>query len=329
MTRNPCRRRPRIRESLPGQVAWSVFSSEERKYGGNAGYGDELGVQYVYDNKVAYSKRVAVGDLIVIRDREEIHGVGRIHRIDEQENVEKPRRSCPKCGSTRFERRKRQRPQYLCRVEDCRHEFDEPFEEPTLVTQYTARYGRSWQPLDGALTVDDLKPSLLDNADQNAIRPLSAAMLEEQLRSLSVPLPPTPGPDNAYIDRPIRGGHRDTAGKSRIGQEKFRRELLNKYGAVCAITGPCAVKALEAAHLSPFATSESHDTTKGVLLRADVHRLFDARLITVDPDTWQVVVAESLTTIDTYARLEGTSFIIGPDQAVVRQHFELSTAAWK
>lgn len=319
----------RIRESLQDRIAWSVFSSEERKYGGNAGYGDELGVQYVYDNNVGYSRRLAVGDLIVVRDHSEVHGVGRIHRIDLQENVEKLRLACPECRSTRFERRKKQRPQYLCRVADCRHEFDEPAQETTFVTQYTARYGRSWQPLDGAISLDDHKQGFLDDAKQNAIRPLSATLLEEQLQALSVPPPPEPDPEDAYADRPIRGGHRATTSKGRIGQDAFRSELLKKYGAVCAVTGPCALKALDAAHLDPFAKSESHDTTKGVLLRADIHRLFDAGLITVDPDTWQVVIAESLTTIETYARLEGASFIVGPDQATVHQHFELTTAAWR
>ena len=74
----------------------------------------------------------------------------------------------------------------------------------------------------------------------------------------------------------------------RQGQTKFRQTLLNAYGYKCAITGFDAGEALEAAHIIPYAKTENNDPTNGLLLRADLHTLFDLNLLAIHPDTLQV-----------------------------------------
>jgi putative restriction endonuclease len=70
----------------------------------------------------------------------------------------------------------------------------------------------------------------------------------------------------------------------RIGQGTFRVAVTMAYQRQCAVTREKALPALEAAHIRPFADTEQHYVKHGLLLRSDVHRLFDAGYITVTPE---------------------------------------------
>lgn len=308
--------------------AWAMFSSNTRKYGGNTGYDDVLGVQYVYDNTVPNHRKVTVGDLVVIRDAAEVHGVGRIHDIKSKGGVTKPRRVCPGCGFGRFDERKVQRPRYRCRTARCHMEFDEPVERSVEVTQYVALYSGYWRPLDGAIDLTDLKTAFLDDADQNAIRSVDANKLREMLKGLSVPLPPELSEKSGSPQKSPRGGRRSTVAKARNGQGEFRKGLLRRYGSACAITGPCPTEALQAAHLRPFAEHETHDLDEGVLLRADLHLLYDQGLFVIDPESWTVVLAPSLREYADYAKLSGVAFVRGPSPEAIKERFDEVTASW-
>ena len=80
----------------------------------------------------------------------------------------------------------------------------------------------------------------------------------------------------------------------RQGQPKFRSELLKAYGGQCAITDCDAESALEAAHIFPYRGTDTNHVKNGLLLRADIHTLFDLYLISIDPNTSKVVVSSSL-----------------------------------
>lgn len=69
----------------------------------------------------------------------------------------------------------------------------------------------------------------------------------------------------------------------RRGQTQFRDALLTAYEGRCCISG-CGVKeVLEAAHIIPYLGDDTNHTTNGLLLRSDLHTLFDLGLISVDP----------------------------------------------
>jgi putative restriction endonuclease len=70
----------------------------------------------------------------------------------------------------------------------------------------------------------------------------------------------------------------------RLGQGAFRIMVTDAYRRRCAITGERALPALEAAHIRPFAEGGSHNPTNGLLLRRDIHALFDSGYVTVTPD---------------------------------------------
>ncbi|SRR6266540_693526 len=80
----------------------------------------------------------------------------------------------------------------------------------------------------------------------------------------------------------------------RRGQPEFRQRLLNAYARKCAISGCDAVEALEAAHIIAYRGPETNHPTNGILLRTDLHTLFDLGLLAVDTSTMAVVVAPEL-----------------------------------
>lgn len=80
----------------------------------------------------------------------------------------------------------------------------------------------------------------------------------------------------------------------RQGQANFRRALLKAYGSKCAVTD-CAIEALlEAAHIVPYQGVETNVVSNGLLLRADIHTLFDLGLLWVEPTTLVIKLGQSL-----------------------------------
>ncbi len=90
----------------------------------------------------------------------------------------------------------------------------------------------------------------------------------------------------------------------RRGQPKFRRQLLKAYGNRCAITGYNVEEALEACHIKTYPGQDMNRVSNGLLLRADIHTLFDHELIGIDPETGTVLIGHQLRGTE-YAELEG------------------------
>jgi len=72
--------------------------------------------------------------------------------------------------------------------------------------------------------------------------------------------------------------------RPRLGQATFRIAVLDAYGRACAVTEEHSLPALEAAHIRSYANDGPHEIRNGLLLRADLHRLYDTGYITVTPD---------------------------------------------
>jgi len=80
----------------------------------------------------------------------------------------------------------------------------------------------------------------------------------------------------------------------RPGQARFRQEVFELFGTKCIVTGCEELIALEAAHVVPVHQGGCDSGWNGIPLRADVHRLFDAGVIRLSPDTWRLVVDEDV-----------------------------------
>jgi putative restriction endonuclease len=81
--------------------------------------------------------------------------------------------------------------------------------------------------------------------------------------------------------------------RPRLGQGTFRYAVETAYGGACAVSGEHSRPALEAAHIEPYVEGGPHEIPNGILLRADLHRLFDAGYVSVTPDL-QFRVSERL-----------------------------------
>ena len=72
--------------------------------------------------------------------------------------------------------------------------------------------------------------------------------------------------------------------RPRLGQGSFRVLVTDLYGRRCAVTQERTLPALEAAHIRPYSDGGEHSPRNGLLLRRDIHRLFDTGYVTVTPE---------------------------------------------
>jgi putative restriction endonuclease len=115
----------------------------------------------------------------------------------------------------------------------------------------------------------------------------------------------------------------------RLGQGAFRVAVTDAYARTCAVSGGKVLPALDAAHIKPYALGGTHSVSNGILLRRDIHSVFDAGYVTVDGD-YRFVVSERVKTDfnngNEYRRLHGTplavptSDLARPDRLLLQWH---------
>ncbi|MFZ4792439.1 MAG: HNH endonuclease [Candidatus Competibacteraceae bacterium] len=91
---------------------------------------------------------------------------------------------------------------------------------------------------------------------------------------------------------------------ARRGQQAFRDTLISAYDGRCVFTHSQTIDVLEAAHIVPVADDGQHTIDNGLLLRSDVHTLFDLLLISVESSSLQIVLSPVLRDSE-YKRLAG------------------------
>jgi putative restriction endonuclease len=65
--------------------------------------------------------------------------------------------------------------------------------------------------------------------------------------------------------------------------------VLDAYGRACTVTTEHSLPVLDAVHIRPYATGGPHEITNGLVLRSDLHRLFDSGYVTIDTESRFVV----------------------------------------
>lgn len=113
----------------------------------------------------------------------------------------------------------------------------------------------------------------------------------------------------------------------RPGQLRFRHTLLLIYGGSCCMTGSTIEETLEAAHIMPYRGAQFDHPENGLLLRADLHRLFDRLLISINPDTFAIVVDPALRRHPEYSSLAERRLLISsrstrPAYDALRDHWD-------
>ena len=83
----------------------------------------------------------------------------------------------------------------------------------------------------------------------------------------------------------------------RTSQALLRRLALERYCYRCAITGPCDPSVLEIAHITPLSRKRvltGLGMSDVLVLRGDIHRLFDNGFLSIDPGSLSILVSGEL-----------------------------------
>jgi len=110
----------------------------------------------------------------------------------------------------------------------------------------------------------------------------------------------------------------------RLGQGAFRVIVTDLYRRQCAVTHSHVLHVLEAAHIRPYGEGGTHDPTNGLLLRQDVHTLFDRGYLTVTPNYHLEVsrrIKEEFDNGKEYYSLHGSEILV-PEQAAFKPSAE-------
>lgn len=102
------------------------------------------------------------------------------------------------------------------------------------------------------------------------------------------------GPAATLVDKEVLRRRRLLELGTRPGQQAFREKLIQHYGGRCAVTGCATPAALEAAHIGTCEGRDDNSPTNGILLRSDIHALFDALLITLSEDGAKLELSSEL-----------------------------------
>jgi hypothetical protein len=278
--------------------AWSLLAvTGRRQYAGNTGYADDPASVYRYDSTVGNSRHISIGDLAIVRGRAGLIGMGLISRIHARQD-EKQRFRCPICNTTAIKQRTRSS-DYRCA---SNHTFDKPRAETIGITRYEAEYEGTWQPLNGVMSASALGAVTIGAGTQNsirevdavkfaghivALRPDTAVLLSQYLQGLAPELVDEDQEDAeddfvpSFEDRRVMILR---AIRARRGQSKFRNGLIGKHGARCMISDCPTMEIVEAAHIWPYRGEADNALTNGLLLRSDLHTLYDLDLIGIDPN---------------------------------------------
>lgn len=157
----------------------------------------------------------------------------------------------------------------------------------------------------------------------------------EACRSVAMSLGAT-GPAQLLDDEAEPRYGAPSLSRPRLGQRTFRIAVLDAYHRSCAVTTEHSLPALEASHIQGYADGGKHNVSNGILLRADIHRLFDKGYVTITPDLRLVVsprLREEFSNGKTYYPLHGSVVRVPeaeahrPDPDLLRWHNENTFAA--
>ncbi len=124
-----------------------------------------------------------------------------------------------------------------------------------------------WLPVPSNWSSNIVKGKTYDLATE------PGSKLWDQLHTV-IPLTKTINEEKARYGEPVLS-------YPRLGQGSFRILVTDEYERKCAITNERTLPALDAAHIKPYSENGLHEITNGILLRRDLHALFDNGYITI------------------------------------------------
>lgn len=133
------------------------------------------------------------------------------------------------------------------------------------------------EDFDAVSGVFTLHGPVLPSNEERFVSPMRAMLVEEGADL----------PTAAELEEDARAFSR-VSQAVRTGQGKFRKKLLDAYGGRCALSGCGVDDVLQAAHIIDFRGQASNIVPNGLLLREDIHTLYDRSLLSVNPETLSI-----------------------------------------
>ena len=171
-----------------------------------------------------------------------------------------------------------------------------------------------WIPSPTSFTLNTVVGKTYDSTNDDGRQ-----LWQDVTERISRAIIPAAGPSTFQIrDHP--GFASPVAVRPRIGQGSFRVLITEAYNRRCAMTGERTLPALEAAHIRPYSEYQDHALSNGLLLRSDLHRLFDQGYVTLDPKQRTILVSERIKSEfengREYYRLHGQALTLPADPSV-------------
>jgi len=181
--------------------------------------------------------------------------------------------------------------EFLTRIGKYRR-GSEPLTPATQVGCTLLRDVRFFDPVEEQARPDDFATNIVQGRvyeldELNARHPVLKAAANLIAQGEVAPDAPVP----AYLQQRMFGDARLQV--VRLGQEAFKAVIAHNYGYHCAITGDKVRPVLEAAHILPVSAGGQHRPDNGMLLRSDMHTLYDRGYLGID-DRYRLQVSSRL-----------------------------------
>jgi len=167
-----------------------------------------------------------------------------------------------------------------------------PMENPTigciLIAEPFFFTEAQWIPIPKDFSLNIVQGKGYDSKDGTTGKALWEAVTERLKTDASSSR--DPGPATIAAVESARYGEPMLV-RPRLGQGTFRVIVTDAYERRCTITGERTLPVLQAAHIKPYSLGGPHEPENGLLLRSDLHTLFDQRYMTVDANQLKVVVS--------------------------------------
>jgi len=157
---------------------------------------------------------------------------------------------------------------------------------------------------------------------------LDAVLEHEGINSLRADEAEGADPQDKAAYNPEDGDLREVVTRqirARRGQQQFRDALREQYGNRCVVTKCGIVAILEAAHVNPYRGDNDNHPTNGLLLRTDIHTLFDLNLLGVEPEQLHIELHPDI--IEEYGHLADKPLIcpigVRPSRKALEARYKL------
>jgi putative restriction endonuclease len=127
---------------------------------------------------------------------------------------------------------------------------------------------------------EDWAPNIVRGKGYDTAEPIGRRLWDD----VQARLPATAGFTRSVADAPVPRYGEPILVQPRLGQGTFRILVTDAYHRRCAVTSERTLPVLQAAHIKPYSEGGEHDLRNGLLLRSDIHILFDKGFVTVTPE---------------------------------------------